>query len=351
VENPVSDRIELLGAPGSPYTRKMLALMRYRQIAYKVFWQGNITSNEPAAKYPKAKVGLLPTFYFPDDKGELQALTDSSPILRRFEETHAGRSVIPNDPILAFLNWLVEDYADEWLTKAMFHYRWHYAADIEKAGSILPRWYATGASDAEIAPLSKMISERQISRLSYVGSNAVTKETIENSFQRFLEAFNAHLQVSNYMFGARPASADFAIYGQLTQLALFDPTPSRIITEKFPRIYAWTEAMEDLSGLPVAEDDSDWLNSEAIGASLVALMQEIASLYLPYLKANAQAVMAGDGVMETELDGRAWSQNPFPYQAKCLAWIGEQYEALSDTDKARLAKAVEGSGLIDALEN
>jgi hypothetical protein len=61
--------------------------------------------------------------------------------------------------------------------------------------------------------------------------------------------------------------------------------------------------------------------------------------------------MAGDGVMETELDGRAWSQNPFPYQAKCLAWIGEQYEALSDTDRARLAKAVEGSGLIDALEN
>jgi len=345
------ETIELMGAPGSPYTRKMLALLRYRQIPYKVFWQGNMaTINAANAKYPKPKVSLLPTFYFPDDTGALQAVTDSSPILRRFETSHSGRSVIPNDPIMAFLNWLVEDYADEWLTKSMFHYRWHYATDIEKAASILPRWYATGASDAEIAPLSKMVSERQISRLSYVGSNEITKETIESSFHRFLTGLNAHLQTATYMFGGRPASADFAIYGQLTQLALFDPTPAKMIIERFPRIYAWTESMEDLSGLPVAEDDSDWLRNEDIGETLVNLLAEIANLYMPYLKANAHAVKNGDELMQTELDGRPWTQNPFPYQAKCLAWIGEEYAALSDSDKARLADAVSGSGLIEALQ-
>jgi glutathione S-transferase len=348
----MSETIELMGAPGSPYTRKMLALMRYRQIPYKVFWQSNVArSGAGGTKYPQAKVSLLPTFYFPDEKGELQAVTDSSPILRRFEQTHTGRSVIPSDPVMAFLNWLIEDYADEWLTKAMFHYRWHYAQDIEKAASILPRWYATGASDAEIAPISKMIGDRQISRLSYVGSNAVTKETIENSFQRFLERLNAHLQTANYIFGSRPSSADFAIYGQLTQLALFDPTPAKIITQAFPRIYAWTEAMEDLSGLAVAPDDSGWFSGGDIGDTLVALLSEITGLYLPYLKANAQAVMAGDELLKTHLDGRAWEQNPFPYQAKCLAWIGEQYEALSDPDKTRLARGTQGSGLIEALQS
>ena len=34
---------------------------------------------------------------------------------------------------------VIEDYADEWLTKAMFRYRWNYEADIETAGEILPR--------------------------------------------------------------------------------------------------------------------------------------------------------------------------------------------------------------------
>ena len=344
-----SDVIELTGAPGSPYTRKMLALMRYRQIPYRVFWQGNFAKQNAAKTidYPQPKVSLLPTFYFPNAEGELEAVTDSSPILRRFEKTHAGRSVIPDDAVLAFLNWLIEDYADEWLTKAMFHYRWYYQADIDKAGSILPRWYDSTASDEKMAGMSKMVSERQIARLSYVGSNETTKDTIENSFKRFMRLLNRHLENTPYLFGARPASADFAIYGQMTQLALFDPTPAKIITEQFPRIYAWVEAMEDLSGLPVA--DTDWLSADALPASMTAILQEIAALYLPYLKANAEAVMSGAEMMQTELDGRPWTQNPFTYQAKCLQWIGEQFTALSDEDKQRLAQLSGDSGLMAAL--
>ena len=346
-----SEAVELSGAPGSPYTRKMLALLRYRNIPYRVLWQGNFTQKAIADRvpYPKPKVSLLPTFYFPDDTGTLQAVTDSSPILRRLEDSHKGRSVIPTDSVLAFLNWLLEDYADEWLTKSMFHYRWHYAADIEKAGSILPRWHAIDASDEEIAPLSKMVSERQIARLSYVGSNETTKPTIEASFRRFLTLFNAHLQTQTFSFGARPASADFAIYGQMTQLALFDPTPAQIVIQDFPRVYAWVEAMEDLSGLPVEE--TDWMTGDTASETLTALMGELASLYLPYLKANAAAVASGAELMETELDGRAWTQNPFTYQAKCLHWIGEQYAALSDADKTRLADITAGSGLVDALSD
>ena len=229
----MTEAIELMGAPGSPYTRKMLALMRYRRVPYHVFWQGNFGPEADKRNLPKPKVSLLPTFFFPDDSGALQAVTDSSPILRRLEDSHAGRSVIPADPVLAFLNWLVEDYADEWLTKAMFHYRWHYEADVAKAGSVLPRWYDITASDETMAPMSKMVSERQIGRLSYVGSNEVTKTTIEDGSRRFLEIFDRHLQNAPYLFGLRPSSADFAVYGQLTQLALFDPTPAAIIRPTF----------------------------------------------------------------------------------------------------------------------
>ena len=35
------------------------------------------------------------------------------------------RSVIPTDSALAFINYLLEDFGDEWCTKYMFHYRWH----------------------------------------------------------------------------------------------------------------------------------------------------------------------------------------------------------------------------------
>ncbi len=56
---------------------------------------------------------MLPTFYFQDEQGEELAVTDSSPLIRRFEKEYEGRSIIPNDPTLAFIDMLLEDYCDE----------------------------------------------------------------------------------------------------------------------------------------------------------------------------------------------------------------------------------------------
>ena len=83
--------------------------------------------------------------------------------------------------------------------------------------------------------------------------------------------------------------------------------------------------------------------------TLRSLIIELATLYIPYLKLNAEAVLNGAELVDGELDGRPYQQNPFPYQAKCLQWIGEQYAALSDGDKARLAALTADTGLAEAL--
>jgi hypothetical protein len=70
------DRLKLMGAPGSPYTRKMLALLRYRRIPYAVLWGGH---QNPPQGLPQPKVKLLPTFYFPDGNGDVEAVVDSHP--------------------------------------------------------------------------------------------------------------------------------------------------------------------------------------------------------------------------------------------------------------------------------
>ena len=88
--------LALNGSPGSPYTRKMLALLRYRRIAYRL-----ITGRQGLAGVEAPKPRLLPTFYLPDAQGTLQAVTDSTPILRRLEREHAGREVLPAEPALA----------------------------------------------------------------------------------------------------------------------------------------------------------------------------------------------------------------------------------------------------------
>ena len=162
--------ISLMGVPGSPYTRKMLAVLRYRHIPYRLIL-GSHTQTAPNGR-PEPKVRMLPTFYLPDADGVLQAVTDSTPLIRRFETDYTGRHAVPGDPVLALIDALIEDYADEWLTKAMFHYRWAYEADISKAGSVLPVWAREPQDDTTLAANNRMISDRQIGRLRYVGSSS-----------------------------------------------------------------------------------------------------------------------------------------------------------------------------------
>jgi len=330
--------ITLSGAPGSPYTRKMVSLLRYRRIPYTLLHFG--IAGPPGL--PRAKVRLLPTFYLPNAQGELEAIVDSTPIIRRLEHDFEGRSVLPAHPVTAFIDYLLEDYADEWLTKAMFHYRWHYKADAEKAGQILPRWSRIAASDEDMAAATKFIVDRQVSRLYVVGSNDTTAPVIEASYERFLDLFDAHLKHFPFLMGNRPGASDFATFGQLTQLTHFDPTPMAVTMARSPRTYAWVEICEDLSGQEPKE--SDWLDAGNIPATTIALLKEFGRVYVPALLANAKAIANGAETFETEIDAKPWKQQTFPYQAKCLQWIRNAYADLNAADRAAIDKILSGTG-------
>ncbi|MEZ6029866.1 MAG: glutathione S-transferase [Hyphomonadaceae bacterium] len=335
--------LELMGAAGSPYTRKMLALLRYRRIPYAIHWASH---RNPPAGYPEPPVKLLPTFYFPAADGKLRAVVDSTPIIRRLEKEHQGRSTLPADPVLAFLNYLIEDYADEWLTKCMFHFRWAHQADIDNAGPMLIFWNEPTIADSEAKEASDFISKRQIDRLYVVGSNPTTAETIESSYARLLAALDGLVQQNGYVLGARPSSADFALYGQLTQLAIIEPTSAAITAKVSRRVRGWLDRVEDLSGL--SPKDSDWLSRETLRARIGPMLAEIGRVYTPFLMANAQAVMSGAPNFETVIDGRPWAQPTFPYQAKCLKWIRDEFSALAPADQADVRAMFAGTGC-DAL--
>lgn len=334
IETPVAFK----GAPGSPYTRKMMAIMRYRRIPYQ-FLIGDQASREG---YPEPKVSLLPTFYLKGDSGELEAVVDSTPLIRRFESAFDERRVLPGDPVLGFINYLLEDFGDEWLTKAMFHYRWHFDADVEQGGKILPLWRNLSMDPARHEAAAKQIAERQVSRLYVVGSNDVTAPVIEDSYRRFLDIMDRLLQRRQFLMGDRPGSSDFALYAQLTQLAGFDPTPRSICLERAPRVFAWTDVVDDLSGLEASNDA--WLPAETIDEHLGELLVEAGRVYAPALIANARAIAAGGNTFETTIDGRPWQQPAFPYQAKCLGWIRDEFTALDETSRSTVRELLAGTG-------
>ena len=337
-----SERIHLLGATASPYTRKMVALMRYRHIPYTVNWSPMPGNDLDAMNIEQPKPLLLPIFLLNNKNEQLEAVCDSTPIIRRLETMHPQRTVLPSNPVVAFIDYLLEDFADEWCTKYMFHYRWHPAEDADNAGTLLPFGGSVSLPEDQHQHFKTFFSKRQIDRLYVVGSNDTTAPIIDASYRRFLKALDAHLAQQPFLLGKRPAAADFALYGQLTQLVGVDPTPRAITHELSPRTVAWVALMEDQSGCEA--DDSHWNTSDQIPSTLRGILNELGRVYAPALLANARAVEAGEKMWEAQIDGATWTQQTFPYQAKCLRWINEQYQALSGPNREKVDTLLGGTG-------
>ena len=330
--------LKLVGAYGSPYTRKMRAVLRYRRIPFDWVLRGGPFDKD----LPATPVRLIPVLVFEYEDGSSDAMVDSTPQIRRLEEEHAGRSIIPPDPALAFLDFLLEDYADEWLTKAMFHYRWWRGADIEKAGKILPLDRDPTLAPDRLEEMATYISDRQIGRLGVVGSNQTTQPLIEDSYVRLLAVLDERVRNGPFVLGGRPAASDFALFGQLSQLVLFDPTPVAVCEREAPRVIAWAHWMEDLSWLD--PDDGAWLDRDAAAAALCPLLEEVGRVYAPFLLGNAAALLAEADEVVCEIDGKTWRQEPFRYQGKCLQWLRGAYAQLEPEDRSYVDEVLDGTG-------
>ena len=291
---------------------------------------------------------LLPIVLLEDEEKKLVATTDSTPIIRRLENDYPNRQVIPEDQALSFINYILEDFADEFLTKFMFHYRWHYEADADKAGTILPLIeFSQTLPKEELAELKSFITQRQSERLWVVGSSDSTAELIERSFRQFIKLLNDHLSHSSFILGDKPSSADFGFYGQIVQLVKFDPTPRKICHEIAPRVVAWVEIMDDLSGLDTKS--LHWASFEDASKNLKNILKLIGTLYIPLLLENAKAVANESAEWEVAVEGAAWKQKTFRYQAKCLQWIRDEFSVLNDSDKKRVLSVLSGTGCENIL--
>jgi len=331
--------LQLGGSYGSPYSLKMRAVLRYRQIPFTWVLRGSEHDH-----LPPVPVRLIPVIAFPDDDGEYtEAMIDSSPQIMRLETMFGDRSLVPTDPVVAFIDYLIEDYGDEWVTKAMFHYRWYYDDAIDKAAKLLPLDQNLQVSDADWEGMQRYITDRQIGRMALVGSTEANRPIIEDSYTRLLDLLTASLRERLFLLGDRPGRGDFGLFGQLRQLVGWDPESARIAIDRAPRVAGWVDRMDDLSWWPVTGNDG-WVGRDEIPSTTVALLHEIGRTYAPFMIANADALQSGADEMVCEIDGQEYRQGPFAYQGKCLVWLREQYAALGSTDRAAVDALLAGTG-------
>ena len=214
-------RYRLIGSTASPYAIKLRALMRYRKIPFD--WV--IMTKALRAATAHLRPMLIPVLQYPD--GTFRSETTA--LAYDLEARHQGRSVIPEDNTIAFVCDLLEDLADEWAVKPLFLFPVPWDPEDQ---AYVSRWAGEEWSTSESATGSPQEIEefraRQISRMVILGATAENKPLLEESYRRMLAAFEPHVGMTSYLFGSRPSLADFAWFGQLSEMAT-DPTPMRIM--------------------------------------------------------------------------------------------------------------------------
>jgi len=326
---------KLHGALASPYSMKMRALLRYRRITH--IWCHGL--NAQAAR-SNVKAPVIPVLEYPDGT----FANDSTPLVYDLERRHMDRSVVPDDPGHAFIAHLIEDFADEWMTKAMFGYRW-----LEEVDQVqMSRWLAfdafQGGGQDQIDQYSSTFRERQVERMTLVGCTHENFALIEASTRRLLTALEAHVVNEHWMFGTRPSLAEFGIYAQVSQLGV-DPTAQSMMRAKFPYTYRWLVHIDDASGI-----EGEWDQPEAgLKPAVEQFLAEAGKIYVPFLLANAAAAEAGEETFGFEVDGLAYEQGTFKYQLKCLADLRERHAALSSSTKQMIDPVLARHGCLDFL--
>jgi glutathione S-transferase len=306
----------LYGAELSPYSWKVRSYLRFKGLEFEWLTRSNARQEE-FARY--AKLPLMPVLVDADEN----ALQDSTLIIGALELDYPDPSITPLDPALAFVSVLLEDYADEWLNKAMFHYRWSYPGDQESASRRIVETIFEDASAPESA--EQGVRSRMVARLHHVGSSPETAPVIEGSFARVLGLLEDVLADRPYLLGGTPSLADFGLAGQFAQL-LSDPTPGAMIKAQAPKLAAWVARMDN------PRVQGAFADLAAVRAPLAALLRaEVAGAYLAWSSANASAVANDAPGVSIEIAGGLFTQKPQRYAAKAFNELRrKRAETMSD---------------------
>jgi len=324
----------LIGIELSPYSVKVRAYLRYKGLPH--VW---LTRNDRTqAEFEKhARLPLVPLLITPQGEG----LQDSTPILEELERRHPEPGLRPSDPVAAFVSDLLEEYADEWGNKWMFHYRWAREVDQWSGAHRIARNAQPDADASAIEVLAARIRERMIGRMGFVGSNPRTAPLIERSYGEVLEFVDAHLARFPYLMGGRPGMADFGLWAQLYE-AWTDPTAGSLIEARAPSVLAWIHRM----CWPRVEGPFEpWSSLEDSLKPLLA--REIGGRFLPWSAANERALQASADSFDVELEGGSWTQKPQKYHARSLAALRAKFASVRELPE--LIELVESVGAYDVL--
>jgi len=327
--------LRVYGAEVSYFTGKLEGYLRYKEIPYER------VASDPGSLTKQTGIAQVPAVELADGRW----LTDTTPIIAWLETQQPEPAVIPVDPLQAFASRLLEDYGDEWLWRPAMHYRWDYKGDrLLLRRKIVDEMLGHIPAPAFLKRL--MVSTRQ--RYYFTrgdGVNARTWAHVERGYLESLEQLGAILETRPFLLGERPTLADFGFFASMFRHFGQDPTPSTIMRETAPEVYAWVARLWDArasrtQGGLVASVPDDW----------GPILETLGATHLEQLSANAEAWQRGHKRFDVEIQGVRYERlRTARYRVWCLEQLRAHFEELSEPVRAEARALLEKHGCWEPL--
>lgn len=302
----------LFGAETSAYSTKLRSYLKYKAVAFD--WVPRTSEIEDELKR-LSRFGTLPVLVTASGF----AVHDTTPMMEALEADSPEPSATPADPATAFLACVLEEYADAWLAKAAFHYRWTRKKDQRLAAQrSIEEYYPSGIPGDKKAT-EELAIETMTGQLKTMQLEGELGSTVEKSFKKFIKLLDDHLKKHLFIFGERPSVADFAIAGQLIQM-MKDPTPAKIIEKDGEFVAKWCEFMS----APTASGPFAAL--EDLKETLAPIFaDDLAAFFLPWAAENLENSLSGNETFSITFGKEALTLTPLRSAARSFRELRRKF--------------------------
>ena len=323
----------------SYFSGKMEAYLHYKEVPLKI--------EEPhwlkMAWEVYNETGLMKVPVVKTPEGEW--LQDTTPMILWFEEKFPDYPILPENPTHAFILKLLEDYADEWLWRPALHYRWSFKED---AMALSQRFSETFLRFPVIPNALIAWNLRLRQNRVYIKGDGVSKETkdhVESIYLNNLKWLSDILETQPFLFGTRPSLVDFGFYASMKKHFSKDPTPSKIMKEKAPKVFDWVQRLGQAKG---GEIEGSFM--ETIPESFGPFLKDCGEAYLPYLRDNALAYKSDFKSFHSKVQGVTYKNlSVYPYRVWCREKLQEAFNALPEKNKDEVEDILNKYGCMTPL--
>lgn len=337
----------IYGVDPSYFTRMVEAAARYMRIPHRA-----LPKSPDVRERLEARSGthLIPVMETPEG----WVVHDSTFIIQLFDMRFPDRAVIPHTPAQRILCRVLDDWIDEWFTRAALHFRWVEDEGAKEGAQAIARGLSGFASDrdltadeqASVQAVADFVLPWGRKAMGVMSAGPDHQEQLRSEFAAFLKILEAHYAAMPGLFGERLSMADLKILGAMKAHFAADSVAKAFVTKHAPGLLSWTEqAWERVDGGEV------WRAGDDIPESLEPLFPLLLDGFGHFLLANRKAVEGGQKWTEFSLNGKALRILTRPGAEASRQAILAEIAGMPTADAKRAKAALASRGLLFLYED